>query len=186
MHGFLAAIITDGGQAPNIIPERSAMDILYRGPTVGIMEELRKKVMSCVNAGAEATGCVVEVTKAFSFKPVVTNSVLAELYRKHAEALGVKFDDGNPDATLFVASSDMGSVCHTVPSIHPIYRIDSAGPNHTREFTDAAGHPSAQEPTLVASKTMALVCLDLLLQPELLLPKAKAAFASDMERSHRS
>uniref|UniRef100_A0A131XVD3 Peptidase M20 domain-containing protein 2 n=4 Tax=Ixodes ricinus TaxID=34613 RepID=A0A131XVD3_IXORI len=182
----VGAIITDGGAAPNIIPEHSAMDILYRAPTVAIMEELRKKVMSCVNAGAEATGCTMAITRSFSFKPVVTNSVLAGLYKKHAEQLGVVFDDGNPEATLFVASSDMGSLCHTVPSIHPIYRIASAGPNHTQEFTDAAGHPGAQEPTLVAAKAMALTCLDLLLQPKQLVSQAKAAFAADMERSHKS
>ncbi|KAH7982066.1 hypothetical protein HPB52_002861 [Rhipicephalus sanguineus] len=162
------------------------MDILYRAPTVGMMAELRKKVMSCVSAGAEATGCTMEVTRSFSFKPVATNSVLARLYKKHAESLGVKFDDGNREANLFVASSDMGDVCHTVPSIHPIYRIDSAGPNHTKEFTDAAGHPSAQPPTLVAAKAMALASLDILLNPDVLIPEAKAAFAADMKRSNRS
>lgn len=182
----VGAIFTDGGAAVNIIPERSAMDILYRAPTVSMMAELRKKVMSCISAGAEATGCTMEVTRSFSFKPVVTNSVLARLYKKHAETLGVKFDDGDTEANLFVASSDMGDVCHTVPSIHPIYRIDSAGPNHTKEFTDAAGHPSAQPPTLVAAKAMALACLDILLSPDVLIPEAKAAFAADMERSNRS
>lgn len=84
-----AAIFTDGGAAVNIIPERSAMDILYRAPTVSMMAELRKKVMSCISAGAEATGCTMEVTRSFSFKPVVTNSVLARLYKKHAETLGM-------------------------------------------------------------------------------------------------
>ncbi|XP_065281553.1 xaa-Arg dipeptidase-like isoform X2 [Dermacentor albipictus] len=84
----VGAIFTDGGAAVNIIPERSAMDILYRAPTVSMMAELRKKVMSCISAGAEATGCTMEVTRSFSFKPVVTNSVLARLYKKHAETLG--------------------------------------------------------------------------------------------------
>ncbi|KAK8784172.1 peptidase M20 domain-containing protein 2-like [Amblyomma americanum] len=182
-HCRVGAIFTNGGAAANIIPERSAMDILYRAPTVAMMEELRKKVMSCISAGAEATGCSMEITRSFSFKPIVTNSVIAQLYKKHAEALGVEFDDANPKATLFVASSDMGDVCHTVPSIHPIYRIDTAGPNHTKEFTDAAGHPCAQEPTLVAAKAMALACLDILLNPDVLIPKAKAAFAADMEQS---
>ncbi|KAL3182754.1 hypothetical protein MRX96_029353 [Rhipicephalus microplus] len=183
---FVGAIFTDGGAAVNIIPERSAMDILYRAPTVGMMTELRKKVMSCVSAGAEATGCTVEETRSFSFKPVVTNSVLARLYKKHAESFGVKFDDGNHEANLFVASSDMGDVCHTVPSIHPIFRIDTAGPNHTKEFTDAAGHPSAQPPTLTAAKAMALACVDILLSPDVLIPEAKATFAVDMKRSYCS
>lgn len=182
----VGAIFTNGGAAVNIIPEYSAMDILYRAPTVAKMEELRKKVMSCVTAGTEATGCTAEVTRSFSFKPVVTNSVLAELYRKHAEALGVEFDDEKPGANRFVASSDMGDVCHTVPSIHPIFRIDSVGPNHTKEFSDAAGHPSAQPPTLVAAKAMALTCLDILLSPGGLLPKAKEVFAADMKWSRCS
>ncbi|XP_064462433.1 xaa-Arg dipeptidase-like [Ornithodoros turicata] len=181
-HCRIHAIITNGGAAVNIVPEFSSMEIQYRAPSRGALAELKKKVLSCINAGAEATGCVVKFTKDNSIDPVVTNAALAKLYKSSAEQLGVQFDDDNPDVVHFVASSDMGNVCHTVPSIHPIYRIKADGPNHTPEFTEAAGQPSAQEPTLVAAKAMALTALELFRKPQL-LPAIKEGFKKDMERS---
>lgn len=179
------AIITNGGAAVNIVPELASMEIQYRAPTLGAMAELKKKVLACVKAGAETAGCIMECTMDISCDPVVTNAGLAELYKQHAQELGVKFDDDDPDVVHFVASSDMGNVCHTVPSIHPIYRIKADGPNHTPEFTHAAGQPSAQEPTLVAAKAMALATLSLFHKPEL-LPKIRESFKEDMEKSHRT
>ena len=61
---------------------------------------------------------------------------MAEVYQKNAESLGMVFDrmEGAKGG-----STDMGDVSHTVPSIHPYYRIEAHGVNHTKEFTVAAG-----------------------------------------------
>ena len=49
-------VITDGGVKPNIIPHRSELHYYLRAPTVKMRDELKEKVMGCINAAATATG----------------------------------------------------------------------------------------------------------------------------------
>ena len=49
-------VITDGGVKPNIIPQRSELLYYVRAPTVKLREELKERVISCINAAATATG----------------------------------------------------------------------------------------------------------------------------------
>jgi len=53
-------IITDGGQAVNVVPERSAASFLLRAEDDDYLEELKEKVLACFRAGAEATGARLE------------------------------------------------------------------------------------------------------------------------------
>ena len=62
----------------------------------------------------------------------------------------------------------MGNVSKIKPSIHPLYKIDSKGPNHTHEFTQGTGHPDNQLPTLNSAKAMAMTAIDVLCKPELM------------------
>ena len=53
-------IITNGGQAPNIVPERADGRFFVRAPSVGELEPLKKRVTACFEAGALATGTQFE------------------------------------------------------------------------------------------------------------------------------
>ena len=50
------AVITDGGKKPNIIPERSQLNIYMRGVTDEDTLELTEKVKNCAKGAAAATG----------------------------------------------------------------------------------------------------------------------------------
>lgn len=76
-------------------------------------------------------------------------------------------------------STDMGNVSHVVPSFHPLYQIPCKGHNHTKEFADAAGLPTAQEPTLKAAKAMAMTAISVLRCPNV-LKEAKEQFEIDL------
>ena len=52
-------IIKKGGAQPNIIPEETQLHYYLRAPTVGQLDELTKKVTTCFEAAAVATGCQV-------------------------------------------------------------------------------------------------------------------------------
>jgi metal-dependent amidase/aminoacylase/carboxypeptidase family protein len=96
------------------------------------------------------------------------NQVLAKLYQKHAESLGVKFlPEGEAENTL-LGSTDMANVSQVKPSIHPVFTINSSAVIHTREFNEAAGKPEAQPKTLIAGKSMAMTSIDVLGDPKLL------------------
>ena len=69
----------------------------------------------------------------------------------------------------------MGNVSHVVPSIHPMFAIETAGGNHTPEFTAAAATPEAHEAMLTAATAMALTAHDLFTDPAR-LQRARSAF----------
>jgi len=123
-------IITDGGKAPNIIPDHSSGKFFIRGRTIEDLRALVPRVYKCFEAAAEATGC----TKANGTKdPVIsegaevfdvkTNELLGDRYEEHLKKLGV---DMLPKATqdaIPVGSTDQGNVSYVVPSIHTLYDI---------------------------------------------------------------
>lgn len=100
---------------------------------------------------------------AMRYEDLVSNDTLAELYKANAESLGVTFICAD-----FSASTDMGNVSHEVPSIHPVYAIDTTAPNHSHAFTTAAITEKANERTLIASKAMAMTAIDVLCNSDLI------------------
>lgn len=73
----------------------------------------------------------------------------------------------------------MGNVSHAVPSIHPFFAIPTEGVNHTKEFTEAAGSPAAQDPTLAAAKAMAMTAITVMRDPNI-MRKVKEQFEADL------
>ena len=53
-------IITDGGQAPNVVPERAAGVFCIRAATAPQLARLKERVLACFHAGAQATGAAAE------------------------------------------------------------------------------------------------------------------------------
>lgn len=87
-------IITKGGDAPNVIPARTSARYIIRSPSIEELNELRKKVLRCFEAGAIATGSklkVIETEKPYS--QVAHNPDIAAFYKRNAEALGRAFLD---------------------------------------------------------------------------------------------
>ncbi|UYV60510.1 hypothetical protein LAZ67_1001365 [Cordylochernes scorpioides] len=175
-------IITKGGSYPSIIPDETELQLYIRAATLRDLRHLSRRVEGCIKAAAVATGC--EVAYQFdknSVDALLTNKVLANLYQKHAETLGVVFQDSDHGVIPFMASTDMGNVSHVVPSIHPTYTIGTVAPNHSIAFAQAAGAPAAQEPTLAAAKSMALLALDIFDNPAL-LEDIKIQFHQDIAK----
>jgi amidohydrolase len=52
-------IMLEGGEKPNVIPNRSVMDYNVRSLTVGATKILKGRVERCFTGAAEATGCTV-------------------------------------------------------------------------------------------------------------------------------
>jgi len=94
---------------------------------------------------------------------------MASLYQTHAESLGVQFPSLQEQKEKVLGSTDMGNISHVIPSIHPLYSIDSMAVNHSYAFTAAAGTDIAHVKTLLASKALAMTAIDLLCSEELRL-----------------
>ena len=171
-------IITDGGEAPNIVPAHSAADFLIRAPDNDYLEELKGKVLDCFVGAAVASGARLEYKwsdKAYA--PMKNNMTLAYLFSQNMESLGRRVEAF--DSNFGFGSTDMGNVSQVVPSIHPTIAI--ASPEvliHTPEFAFVAGSEMGHRGLLDAAKAMAMTVVDILSRPDM-LDKIRQEFFHD-------
>lgn len=159
-------IITDGGQAPNIIPERAAARLMVRSPDNTYLEELRRRVLACFEGAATATGCQLRHSWSEVTESVTTNAPLAEAFAANAAALGRTMPRRPPGDTH--GSTDMGNVSTVVPSLHPILSITpTPTPGHSHAFAAAAARPEALATMRLGAKALAHTALDVLADPAL-------------------
>ncbi len=158
-------IVTDGGDAPNIVPERTGGSWYVRSRTLKDLEGLVPKVERCFEAGATATGCSVEVTHGSRlYSEFEHDDEMVAVYRRNAEELGRVFTNP-PGAALdfrYAGSTDMANVSLAIPSIHPMLGLDSfPAVNHQPEFTAFCATPVADKAALQGAMAMAWTCIDL-------------------------
>ena len=167
-------IITDGGQASNIIPERAAARIVVRAGDPSYLGDLRRRVLACFEGAATATGCELRSEWGEAMDMVTTNGPMAAALAENARSLGRVLGARRPGETS--GSTDMGNISSLIPSIHPFFSVSADRvPWHSREFAAAARTPRALETMHVAAKALAFTAIDLLARPDL-LKQTKAAF----------
>lgn len=159
-------IITEGGIAPNIIPERAQAKFYIRAKDKSYLKEVVDKVINCAKAAELATGAKVSIRKfEHTFYNIVTNKTLAQVVKKYFEMFGETVTECYPGG----GSTDMGNVSWVVPSVHPTIRIAPKGVlPHTREFAQAAKSALAHKMAIVGAKVLALTSLEVLLNEDLL------------------
>jgi len=161
-------IITDGGEAPNIVPAHSAAVFLVRAIDNDYLAELKDKVLNCFTGASVATGARLEYKwRETTYAPMKNNMVLAELVKKNLESLGREVEAFDPRIGL--GSTDMGNVSQVVPSIHATIAIAPVGVLlHTPEFAAAAASQAGQQGVIDAAKALAMTVVDILGQPTVL------------------
>ncbi|KAI7887667.1 uncharacterized protein EV154DRAFT_539651 [Mucor mucedo] len=161
-------IVTDGGQAPNVIPEHTSAFFFIRTTKYTQAPRLQKKLEACFEAAALATGCKVKYTwrEIGITKNVVQNQVMADTYAAHMEKYGIKFPSEEEQIRAGGGSTDMGNVSYEMPCIHPAYGIHTTASNHTIEFTAAAKTLTAHKDTIRATKCLAATGVEVLLNDE--------------------
>lgn len=138
-------IVTDGGQATNVIPARAELQYTMRANDAASLLELERRMADCFLAGAVATGCGHEVTETEpSDLELTPDKWLAETFRAEMRRVGRAPVSTDLEAALPLGSTDMGNVTQMMPGIHPIVGIDAGGASvHQPAFATAAGGPSA-------------------------------------------
>jgi amidohydrolase len=170
----LHGIVTNGGAAPNIIPEAAACLFYVRAPTLDYMWALQKRVIACAEGAAKSAGCTLTVVEnENAYEPLKRNATLLDLFRANMKAIGVT---ESPEIKDRLGSSDVGNVSQVLPTIQPLVQIAPDGtPIHSRAFEAAAVTPLARKGLEGAAKTMAMTTYDLLADPAL-VKKARAEF----------
>jgi len=177
-------IITEGGLAANIVPERAACRFYVRSADGKELLALKHRVQACFEAGALATGCRVETKWGeTNYLDLKTNWPMAEAYRRNGESLGLEF---YPLAELppgYAGSTDMGNVSHRVPSIHPCLGVAPLNVIiHNAEFARHAVSEKGDQAVIDGAKSMAMTALDLL-GDRAFLANVKSDFAATAEAS---
>jgi amidohydrolase len=158
-------IITNGGEAANIVPAYTKASFLVRTREEGYLVELKERVLSCFAAAAQATGArLVHRWGEIDYAPMRNNLSLAHLFIRNMESLGRRVHLGPKQRS---GSTDMGNVSQIVPAIHPNVAIAPQGMSeHTPEFAAAAASETGHQAVLDGAKALALTVVDLLSDPE--------------------
>ena len=156
-------VVTNGGEAANIIPSRVTGRFMARSLTLEGLTALVPRVRACFAAGAQATGAEVGFTLlAPDYSHMVSDTDLLASYRANAESLGRRFTLDDEGAARPTLSTDMANVSLVVPTIHPLIAIDAGGSvNHQPEFAAACVTPSADAAVRDGAVAMAWTAIDL-------------------------
>ncbi|HEV3358176.1 MAG TPA: amidohydrolase [Pseudonocardiaceae bacterium] len=171
----LHANIVEGGDAINVIPERSRVTLFIRSPDLDYLRgRLYEGLRDCVRGAAIATGTEFELTEvAPAYDPVRTNPILAGLATHAFAALGRPIDPVSGSSGN-AGSTDMGNVSQLVPAMHPYVCVTPGLAIHTRDFAAAARAADGDRAVRDGASLLAITVAALFDHPEL-VEQAKAS-----------
>lgn len=198
-------VISDGGDAPNIVPERAQVYYYVRHPEARQVVALFERVVAAAEAAALGTGTRVEYEVMHGNHPLLPNDALARDVQAHLESLGgVDYDaeerafaetlrdslgDDLPalasaaEVQPFVfrqnmGSTDVGDVSWNVPTVGFSAATWVPGtPAHSWQAVAAGGTSIGTKGMLLAARLLALTAVDLFESPQL-----RAAAREEFER----
>jgi amidohydrolase len=167
-------IITNGGQAPNIVPERAALRYYLRSFDSDYLQEVRARVENCARGAALAVGADVEIKSLGVWDSRYNVPTLNDVLLKNAV-----------DASAFqilpvserTGSTDFGTVTRTLPAATlKVALVDEGVAGHSRDYERAAGGERGHRCLVLGAKAMAATAFDVLSNPQL-LARIKREFA---------
>lgn len=159
-------IISNGGEAANIIPDLAVANFYVREATTKEMVKLSERVKNCAKGAALATGTELKIENyEYTFKHLVTNETLSDVYVKNLKLQGIE----DIPVSKPSGSSDCGDVSHHCPTIHsyfPISKCELTG--HSLDFAKASISEEAYKGMKEAVLALAMTGKDILSDKELL------------------
>jgi aminobenzoyl-glutamate utilization protein B len=205
-------VITEGGEAPNVVPDRAKVWYYIRN-TDDRLEEMYKRVLDCAKGAAMASGTTLDtVTVLTAIHQRHSNKGLAEIIQRNIELIGlpewteqeqvfakalqkelgeketgyaskVKTLNKPSDIQVGGGSSDVGEVTLIAPTATLNFPGGIPGEIGHHWSTVAAGYGTAAWKGLnTGAKVIAAAALDLLTKPKL-LEEIKSEF-TEYSKSH--
>jgi amidohydrolase len=172
----IPGVILEGGQRANIVPERAVGRFSIRAKNRAAVETVLERIQGMARGLAAAAGAAVSVRRIDEiYDEMLTNSVLADLFKRNLSALGVATNDSPRER---MGSLDMGNVSQVVPALHAYVAIaPENGALHTREFAEATVSESGRTGLLLAVQALAMTAIDIACRPEI-VPAMRREFLS--------
>lgn len=163
-------IITEGGVASNIIPEKAVLQFGVRSSDDSYIPELVRIVENSARGAAIATGCEVNIDVRPGLKSKLRNEALEQHLLKVLKELDVDVEDlATTLSRPPPASTDFGDVTHVIPGITAMIAIAPehvAG--HSRELAAATFTEDGHRGLEIGTKVLALGAAHIFEDPGLL------------------
>jgi amidohydrolase len=153
----IQGVITEGGAAPNVVPDKTAADFYIRYPDEVYLAQLSQMVDDAARAAALATGTKVKIDHYGANHDGVGIGSLNELafaYMKKYGATGVSPAPGKPQGY-----EETGSVSSAIPGVGFTAKSSNA-PNHTYEMEADALTSVGHDGFLVDAQAMSALLFD--------------------------
>ncbi len=164
---IIGKIITNGGTAPNVVPDEAVLRATVRALRTEYLEDfMLPKIKELARKVSDAHGTVLEMEHYEPlFKNLINDRQLGEFMKANLESLGAAVTEYPADDAD--GSTDVGNVSHDVPTIQAEIKIGEGISAHTYEFTAAAGSRYGNDMALLAAKAMAMTAVDVIAQNNL-------------------
>jgi amidohydrolase len=150
-------VITEGGAAPNVVPDRTVADFYIRYPDEVYLAQLTEMIDNAARAAALATGTKVKIDHYGKDRDGISVGSLDELafaYEKKYGATGVLPEPGKPQGY-----EETGSVSSAIPGVG-FSAKSSNWPNHTYEMEQDALGAVGHQGFSVDAQAMAALLFD--------------------------
>ena len=188
-------VITDGGEAPNVVPHKAQVYYYLRHPNSQVAKDILQRTIAAAKGAAMGTGTTVKHSFVAGSYSILCNTHLARMAQRNLEKVGgVKLSDAekayieelNRNAKLPTldlskfekvvpfqeeitsiggSSDDTGDVSQIIP----LCRVQTSagiGAIHTWQFSSMAGTSIATKAMLNAAKTIYLTFIELYKKPK--------------------
>ena len=197
-------VITDGGKAPNVVPDFAEVYYYVRHPTRDYVKSIWERVQKAAQGAAMATGTTVEEEIIGGVHELLPNEVLGKMMHANLQKIGgykmtateVAFAekimktqgmaDSETAATEKIdpfsderaggGSTDVGDISWVVPTASCRTATWVPGtPAHSWQAVAAGGTSFGRKGMMIAAKTITSTAIDLFLNPQAIID-AKAEF----------
>lgn len=162
MHG----IITDGGTAPNVVPDFAAAEFLFRAASRETVDELVERAEKIALGAAMITGARLEIaTPAPDYDDMLPSYSLSQIVRDQLAEVGLE-ESERSDTGRGAYSTDLGNVSRKLPTtalVFPISRVPING--HSKEVVEGSISEMGRENAIRTGKALALAGVELLTEP---------------------
>jgi amidohydrolase len=160
----IQGVITEGGAAPNVVPDKTSADFYIRYPDGVYLAQVTQWVDDAARAAALATGTKVKIEHYGHDSDGISLASLEELaftYMKQFGATGIEPEPSKPKGF-----EETGSVSSQIPGIG-ISAKSSNFTNHTYGMEADALTDVGHQGFLIDAETMAAILYDFATHPEL-------------------
>ena len=160
-------VITDGGQAANVVPDFARGSFMVRAATIAYMTELLGRVHAIAEGAALITGAALEWTiTAPASADMITNHTLARAVKRGSDLAGLPLQEAVAEEAA--GSTDWGNVSYVAPSVETTFPIlDGVCTWHSQDVVEAARSPMGYRNAVKVAGAMALAGLEVLRSEEL-------------------